>query len=171
MNAIVDFFSALDGKLEKLMKAIVTVLGLFVSFAIVVGIVSRTLLGRPVFGIEELILLAAMWLYMLGAALASRERSHLSADFIQAFSKNEILNNIAKLLATGLSVVMASFFVVWSYSLFEWGFEKGQVTPVFSIPQYISQSSLFVASILLMLYALRDLIHDAGKLFDSRREK
>ncbi|WP_106229570.1 TRAP transporter small permease [Halomonas ventosae] len=164
MNAIVNFFTAFDEKLAMLMKAVVTVLGIFVSFAIVVGIVSRALLGKPVFGIEELILMAAMWLYMLGAALASRERSHLSADFIQAFSKNRTLNDIARLIATGLSVVMAGFFVAWSYSLFAWGFEKGQVTPVFSIPQYISQASLFVASILLLIYALRDFIHDASKL-------
>jgi TRAP-type C4-dicarboxylate transport system permease small subunit len=60
---------------------------------------------------------------------------------------------------------MAVFFVTWSYSLFAWGLEKGQVTPVFSIPQYVSQSSLFVASVLLLLYMLRDFIHDVGKLF------
>ncbi|GAA0587848.1 TRAP transporter small permease [Halomonas salifodinae] len=160
-----DYFSRIDNVVAFIMKAAVTVLGLFVSFAMVVGIVSRALLDAPVFGLEELVLMAAMWLYMLGAALASRERSHLSADFIQAFSKNETLNNVTKLIATILSVVLAAFFVSWSYSLFSWGFERGQVTPVFSIPQYISQGSLLVASIFLLLYAVRDLVNDVGQLF------
>ncbi len=165
MKVIVDLFASIDNALASFMKVAVTVMGIFVSFAMVIGIVSRALLGIQVFGLEELVLTAAMWLYMLGAALASRERSHLSADFIEAFSSNETLHDATRLIATVLSVVMAVFFVTWSYSLFAWGVEKGQVTPVFSIPQYISQGSLFVASILLLLYALRDLTHDAGKLF------
>lgn len=167
MKAIIDLFASIDNVLASIMKVVVTVMGVFVSFAMVVGIVSRALVGVPVFGLEELVLMAAMWLYMLGAALASRERSHLSADFIQAFSSNETLHDITRLIATVLSVVMAVFFVIWSYSLFSWGLARGQVTPVFSIPQYVSQGSLFVASILLLLYALRDLTHDTAKLFNK----
>jgi TRAP-type transport system small permease protein len=165
MRAIVDLFTSIDNALAAVMKVAVVVMGIFVSFALVFGIVSRSFLGVQVFGLEELVLTAAMWLYMLGAALASRERSHLSADFIEAFSRNETLNEVIHLIATTLSLVMAVFFVTWSYSLFAWGLEKGQVTPVFSIPQYFSQSSLFVASILLLIYMLRDFIHDVGKLF------
>ncbi len=159
-----DYFARIDNVVASILKAAVTVLGLFISFAMVGGIIFRALLGVQVFGLEELVLMAAMWLYMLGAALASRERSHLSADFFQAFTDNEVLHDIMRLIATTLSVVMAVFFVTWSYSLFSWGVEKGQVTPVFSIPQYIAQGSLLVTSILLLLYALRDLIHDVRKL-------
>jgi len=101
---------------------------------------------------------------MRGAALASRERSHLSADFFQAFSDNVALHDRMRVIATTLSVVMAGFFVAWGYSLCSWGFEKRQVTPVFGIPQYLSQGSLFAASILLLLYVLRDFIHDISNL-------
>lgn len=167
MKTIVDLFTSIDNAVASFMKIAVIVMGIFVSFAMVGGIVSRVLLGVPVFGLEELVLTAAMWLYMLGAALASRERSHLSADFIEAFSSNETLHYVMRLISTILSVVMAVFFVTWSYSLFAWGVEMEQVTPIFSIPQYISQGSLFVASILLLLYALRDLTHDVGKLFNK----
>lgn len=160
-----DYFARIDNVIATILKAAVIVLGLFVSFALVFGIASRALFGAPVFGLEELVLMAAMWLYMLGAGLASRERSHLSADFFQAFTDNEALHDTMRIIATTLSVVMAAFFVTWSYSLLSWGVEKGQVTPVFGIPQYFSQGSLFVASILLLLYALRDLIHDVSKLF------
>ncbi|TFH85173.1 TRAP transporter small permease [Billgrantia azerbaijanica] len=165
MKVIMDYLTRIDNALAFIIKISVTVLGLFIAFAMVGGIIFRTLLGVQVFGLEELVLMAAMWLYMLGAALASRERSHLSADFFQAFSDNEALHDTMRLIATVLSVVMAAFFVNWSYSLFSWGFEKGQVTPVFGIPQYISQGSLLAASILLLLYVLRDFIHDVSKLF------
>mgnify|MGYP003113784983 FL=1 len=160
-----NFFVVLDNAIVILMKAAVTLLGAFVAFAMVIGIASRAVLDTPFFGLEELVLMAAMWLYMLGAALASRDRSHLSADFIQAFSKNEMLNNVTRLIATTISLIIAALFVTWSYSLFAWGFEKGQVTPVFRIPHYFSQGSLFVASILLLIYTLRDFINDTRLLF------
>ncbi|WP_104203355.1 TRAP transporter small permease [Billgrantia saliphila] len=165
MKGIKYYFAVFDNAVTMLMKIIVTALGIFVSFAMVIGIASRALFNVPVFGLEELVLMAAMWLYMLGAALASRERSHLSADFIQAFSTNQTLHDVMRLIATLLSIVMAIFFVAWSYSLFSWGFERGQVTPVFSIPQYISQGSLLVASVLLLLYAVRDMVNDIGNFF------
>ncbi|WP_409524308.1 TRAP transporter small permease [Nitrincola sp. MINF-07-Sa-05] len=165
MKIIFEYCLRIDKVLAFILNAVVTLLGLFISFALFVGIVSRSVLGIQVFGLEELVLMAAMWVYMLGAALASRERSHLSADFFQAFTDNECLHDSMRIVATVVSLVMAAFFVSWSYSLFSWGFEKGQTTPVFSIPQYISQGSLLVASILLLLYTLRDLIGDIGKLF------
>lgn len=164
MKTMMDNLARADKVLAFVIQGAVTVLGLFISFAMVIGIVFRALLEVQVFGLEELVLMAAMWLYMLGAALASREGTHLSADFFQAFSSNESLNDIVKLIATILSAVMAGFFVGWSYSLFSWGFERGQVTPVFGIPQYISQGSIFVGSVLLLLYVLRDLIKDVGKV-------
>ncbi|MCE8034907.1 TRAP transporter small permease [Billgrantia tianxiuensis] len=165
MKAIIELCSRIDNALAAVINVAVTVLGFFIAFSMVGGIVFRALLGIQVFGLEELVLMAAMWLYMLGAALASRERSHLSADFFQAFSDNEVLHDVMRLIATGLSLVMAVFFVNWSYSLFSWGFEKGQVTPVFGIPQYFSQVSLLVASVLLLLYVLRDFVHDVSKMF------
>ncbi len=164
MKYIINCLASIDNVVASVLKVAVTLLGLFVSFAMVIGIASRAIFNAPFFGLEELVLMAAMWLYMIGAALASRERSHLSADFLQAFSKNKTLLNVTSLVATTLSVVMAVFFVAWSYSLFSWGFERGQVTPVFRIPQYMSQASLFLASVFLLLYAIRDFLNDISKL-------
>ncbi|QTP57470.1 TRAP transporter small permease [Billgrantia antri] len=161
---ILELLSRIDNVFAFVIKVAVTVLGLFIAFAMVGGILFRALLGIQVFGLEELVLMAAMWLYMLGAALASRERTHLSADFFQAFSDNEVLHSTMNLVATTLSLLLAVFFVRWSYSIFSWGFEKGQVTPVFGIPQYFSQASLLVASVFLLLYVLRDFVHDVSKL-------
>ncbi|MED5499399.1 MAG: TRAP transporter small permease [Pseudomonadota bacterium] len=167
MKALISTISYLDSAASSIIKAVIVVLSIIVAFAMVIGIVARTVLGVPVFGIEEIILMSAVWLYMLGAIMASRERSHLSADFVQTFVKNDAVSGAIQLLATGLSLVMAVFFIWWSYSLFSWGVQRGQVTPVFSIPLYVSQSSIFLASILLFLYALRDLVQDACKLFSK----
>jgi TRAP-type C4-dicarboxylate transport system permease small subunit len=160
MKALLSIIYAIDNVLAVIIKPIVVVLSFCVAAMLVIGIVSRSFLGTPFFGLEELILASVMWLYMLGAALASRERTHLSGDFIQAFVSNKKIVTFFHYLASVISLIMACFFVSWSYDLAHWAVQKGQTTIVFGIPWYISQSSLFIASILMVFYSIRDLIED-----------
>lgn len=148
----------LDRLLVAIVRPIVTVIGLSVALMLAVGIFSRAVLGSPIFGLEEVMLLGIMWFYMLGAALASREGSHLSADFVKVLSKNPRVWRGAAILSTSISLCVAVLFVTWAWDLFSWGVEKGQSTPVFNIPWWVSQSSLFVASILFVVYLVRDLV-------------
>ena len=157
----------LDSLLVRIFHPILIVVGLSVALMLVVGILTRTFLGAPLFGLEEIMLLGVMWFYMLGAALASRERSHLSGDFMKVLTKNHVVWRAASIASTLISLAAGVLFVIWSYDLFAWGVQRGQATPVFSIPWVVSQSSLFFASILFVAYLLRDLIHE---LTDTDRE-
>ncbi|MCT7378081.1 TRAP transporter small permease [Chelativorans salis] len=148
-----------DALLVRIIHPILIVVGLAVALMLVVGIFTRVL-GAPVFGLEEIMLLAVMWFYMLGAALASRERSHLSADFVRVISKNPKVWRVAALFSTAVSLGIAVLFSTWAWALFSFGLERGQSTPVFGIPWWISQSSLFVASVMFIVYLVRDLLHE-----------
>lgn len=148
----------LDTILVRLMHWVVALAGLLVAIALVLGIFSRSVLNAPIFGLEELMLLGVMWFYMLGAALASRERSHLSADFVKVICDNPKHLRVAALFSTAVSLFIALMFVYWSWSLVSFGLQKGQSTPVFGIPWWVSQYSLLVASVLFVIYLMRDLM-------------
>jgi TRAP-type C4-dicarboxylate transport system permease small subunit len=154
----VGLFKNLDSILVRIIHPIVMVIGLSVAVMLAAGIFSRAVLNTPVFGIEEIMLWSIMWFYMLGAALASRERSHLSADFVKVFSDNPKVWRVAAIVSTAISLGIAVMIVVWSWDFFAFGFERNQKTPVFGIPWWVSQSSLLVASVLFVAYLIRDLI-------------
>lgn len=153
-------FTILDTIFVRLINPILIVIGLSVAAMLSAGIFSRAVLGTPVFGLEEIMLLAIVWFYMLGAALASRERSHLSADFVKVLSSNPRVWRGAALISTVVSLGVAVMFVVWSWDLFAFGFARSQATPVFGIPWWVSQSSLLVAAVLFVIYLARDLIQE-----------
>lgn len=154
-----------DRVLVRLIQPILIAVGLLVAVLLAVGIFSRAFLNAPIFGLEEIMLLAIMWFYMLGASLASRERSHLTADFVGVVSSNPKVIRGAAILSTAISLLAAVMFVRWSWSLLAFGLERGQSTPVFGIPWWVSQSSLFVASVLFVIYLVRDLVLEiSGKL-------
>ncbi|SMO82787.1 TRAP transporter small permease [Ruegeria faecimaris] len=156
LNAI-DLF---DSVLTAIAKPVVFVLGMVIAVAFAGGVFFRSIVGTPVFGLEEIILLSVMWFYLIGAGLASSERSHLSADFIPLIFTNKKIVQAIALFATTISLVLSVFILLWSLDLFSWGVAKGQATSVFRVPWYISQFSLVVGSILFIVYLTRDFLHD-----------
>ncbi|MEM7081163.1 MAG: TRAP transporter small permease [Pseudomonadota bacterium] len=167
MHALLALIKRLDPFVARVLKPLVVVLSLAVAVLMVSGIVSRELLGQPLLGLEEVVLTSVMWLYMLGAALASRDRTHLSGDFIQVITQNESTKARMRFVATLISLLMAIVFAIWSFSLIRWGFERQQSTAALRIPLYVAQSSLFVCSVLMVFYAIRDALSDALALGDG----
>ena len=160
MNKLLTLMVSIDKFLMLIIKPVVVVISFLVAVFLAYGIFARAVMGKPVFGLEELVLLGAMWLYMLGAVLASRDRSHLTADFIEVMFKNPKTIQTFRIVAALISLVMAIFFASWSYDLLYWAVVKGQSSTVLKMPWYLSQSSLFVASILFIFYQLRDVLND-----------
>lgn len=162
MPFIMSLISRMDSIIHFAIRPFVILASLAVACMVSWGVFSRAVLNHPVFGIEELILLSAVWLYLLGAVLAARDRSHLSADFVAVLTSNMRVIIGFRTAASIISLVMAGFFVVWSYSLLSWGIAKGQSTTVLHIPLYYSQGSLFVGSLLLVFYLVRDVLQDCS---------
>jgi len=160
MAKLLTIMASVDRVLAFIIKPIVVVISFLVAFLLAYGIFARAILGKAVFGLEELVLLGAMWLYMLGAVLASRDRSHLSGDFTQIMFKNPKVIRSFHFLASFISLFMAIMFATWSYDLLYWAVQKGQTTTALKMPWYLSQSSLFVASVLFVFYQLRDVLND-----------
>ncbi len=148
-------------------KGAVVILSMIVSIFMVVEVITRYVFGDPLFGLEELTLMSVMWLYMLGASMACRERSHLRAEMVQLFIKNQKVLYVIKALSTCIALVMAACIVYWSYDLVAWGLEKRQSTPVFEIPWVVSQCSLLVGGVFFVIYLTRDVVEDIQLAFGT----
>jgi TRAP-type C4-dicarboxylate transport system permease small subunit len=72
----------IDTYLGRVLDAIVVAASLAVAGVLLFLVAARYLFGWSVVGMHELALLAAMWLYMTGALIASRRREHLAVDFV-----------------------------------------------------------------------------------------
>lgn len=153
-----QYLELADAIFIKLLRPVIVFFGLSVAFMLAYAIFARAVLNKPVFGIEEVMLLCVMWFYMLGATVATRGRSHLKADFVKVMFKSEKVHRAAALISTVISLIIAIMIVRWSFDLMLWGLKKGQKTPVFSMPQVWSQASLLFTAVFFVLYNLRDLV-------------
>ena len=145
-------------------KIILIFTSLMLAGVMVFEVFSRYFLGYPIWGWEELAMISAIWLYMIGAAMAAYEGAHLKTDIMSLWVKNPRKLRLVKALATLIALVMAGFMAYWSSSLLFWGLEQRQTTAVFEIPYVVAQGSLFVAGVMISIYFLRDLLRQAGDI-------
>jgi TRAP-type C4-dicarboxylate transport system permease small subunit len=139
-------------------KGILIFASLMLSGLMVTEVIARYFLDASIWGWEELAMICAMWLYMIGAAMAANDRSHIKTEIIQLMVKDGQSRRIIEALTTLITLVLAGFMIYWSFDLLLWGLKQRPETPVYGLPWTISQSSLFFASILITIYFLRDFI-------------
>lgn len=161
----------LENKLEKsaVWVALVKLLrfGLIVSNILVTLITFAAVIARAfnlnLLGYEEILIICAFWLYMIGSAYGSYEKSHIKADIFVIMMKEGRTKDLVAILRDTLSVVLGIVFFFWALQLAQWNLANGQLTPVWRIPVLVSQSSLLFG---LGIGSLYNLVY----LFDSIRK-
>lgn len=149
-------------RLGGAIRFVLDAIGLVSSVA-VVGlmfflVIARYVLGLSVVGLHELIMLAAVALYMTGAVIASRQREHLTIDWIASRITDPRKKAAHELLIALMTVVITCFFMVWAYHMFTWGMKRPQTTPAYQIPLWVPQMAIGVAAVGCFAYALRDAV-------------
>ena len=73
--------------LLSIQRGFIIIAGCVVIVLIFVEVMLRYVFGSPLFGVEEMVTLIAMWLYFLGAAYGAYERSHIKAELVHLWFK------------------------------------------------------------------------------------
>lgn len=152
------FFTKLDNGTRITLRGLCIFLSIAVAVLMVTEIVARYFFTHAFRGLPEIYLLLVMWLYMLGAGLASANDSHLRIGIFSYLVKSERGRFIYRLIITGLTLVICCFFVWWATGLIRWAFIRPQTTAILRMPWLTSQAAIMVAAILVTAYALRDFV-------------
>lgn len=152
------FFSGLDRRVGWLLEAAAFTASLLVVGLMLFLVLARYVFGWSVVGLLELIMLFGMWLYMLGALIASRRNEHLVVDFVELQITDYRLKLLHKALISLITFVICLFFVLLAYRMLAWGLRRPQSTPGMGIPLWLPQASIMLAAVGCSCYSLRDLL-------------
>ena len=159
------FFTRFDTSLRRFLNVGCVLLNIAVTVLMVTEIVLRYVLNSSLRGLPEIYLLLVMWLYMLSTSLASANKSHLRIDIISSLIRSRRAEGLYRLFISLLMVIIGLYFVRWAYGLVQWGVIRPTTTPILNIPGLATQTSIFVASLLVTGYSLRDVIRASMDLF------
>jgi len=127
--------------LHKLLRFGLVLSSILVTLITFAAVITRAL-NINFLGYEEILIICAFWLYMLGTAYGSYEDSHIKADVIVVMMPEGRAKTLLALIRNTLTLVLGIIFLVWAFQLFQWTIIMENKTPVWRIPMTVSQSSL-----------------------------
>ncbi|MDR2301873.1 MAG: TRAP transporter small permease subunit [Deltaproteobacteria bacterium] len=154
------FFKTLAKVLTVIQQYILVVTSLSACLMIIMGAILRYFFEKDFYGSEELILLAAFWLYFIGASLATREDSHIAADLVSSHLKSPFTRLMAKTIKHAVSLCISLLASYWAYKFLAWNFARNPKTPAIKMPYILMQMPILICFILSSLYLVGHLITD-----------
>lgn len=113
----------------------------------------------PAAGVHSLSLLAAMWLYMTGALIASQSRQHLTVDILAQRLTSPRIQAWHRLLVSVITLLIICFFAYWTYRMFVWGSRFSTTMQGLSLPLWVPQAAIGLNAVGSIGYGLRDVWH------------
>jgi TRAP-type C4-dicarboxylate transport system permease small subunit len=155
--------------LPTVMRAVLLVASIFLTILIFGQVWLRYIFHLPLLWVEELAVIPAFWLYMMGAAYGAYERSHIKADIVNIAIKSQrrqvLIRFIASLIGLGLGVL----FTKWGASLFTWDLRFNPRTYTLLLPFLWGHSSMFIAGgIMVSFYLFLESVDLARQLFAGK---
>lgn len=135
----------------------------------------RYVVKGDLYGYEEWVKFFAFWLYFLGAAIGAYNRTHVSADLVNAYLPSGLLKKLLVFIRSLITVGVTLLFTYYGYDFFMFGYAgplgTGIAIPkttVWRMPYWIGYLSVFMGLGFMSLYFMRDFYYSARALFGRK---
>lgn len=149
----------------RFQKILVVIASVFIVVGVSAMAIMRYVFNSNLYGAEEIILIAAFWVYFIGAGHASYKKKHITAEVFSVYCQSEKIKLAVKSLAELITVALSSLYTWWAIEFVIRSFENGGITPVWRIPQVSVHLSILIGFILITAYSAIDLKTTLSKLF------
>jgi len=136
-------------KAEEIM---IGALMLWVAAAMFLQVVLRYIFHAPLFGIEEIVILTAAWLYFVGIAYATKTESHVKVEIVSLLVKKSLVVKWNKLSSLFLSIICSGIIFYLALHLSLWVFQASLATSTFMIPIGYMTLSIIIGGGLMFLH-------------------
>jgi len=106
----------------------------------------RYVFQLPLLWVEEVAIVPAFWLYMMGAAYAVYERSHIRVDIVEVMVHSPKRRLIIRFISALITLGLAMLFVQWGYLFFVSDLKMNPQTATLRYPIIYARSSFFLAA-------------------------
>ncbi len=139
--------------IDKINGILLSICGVLAVVTIFANVIARYIFKTDIYGMEEIILVIAFWLYFIGGSNASMENSHIKADLVDVFVKNKVkmytINGMAKLVEFITMAVLSA----WSIDLVVLNAIRMPKTPGLKIPFIVSQIPIAIGFVIMTIFA------------------
>ena len=150
------FINKIEKVIVKLNRLVMILTGVILPVLVTTGVFFRYILKIDFFGVEEIEIYIAIWLYFVGAALASYQKRHITADLTQSMISSFRIRKIFKIISTFIAMVVAIIVTYCSIDLVTYAYQMNPRTSVWQIPLVTEYAIVLLSFLLMSLYNVRD---------------
>lgn len=132
---------------------------------------ARYVLKSSLMGIEELMLFPIIWLYMLGGANASYEKSHIECGILTLYVKKERSQMIFEAVKRTLCVIILVWLCYWGFYFYSYSLKTWKLADITFAPLFFANVALTVGFVLMLIYAVRDVVSAYGNLLKKLKNR
>ena len=156
----------------------------WIAFAIMLGLLliqvfCRYLFEMPLAWAEEMVRYTYIAVSFLGAAVALRERTHISIDILPSILENKIKDPAKKefwleCLDTFANLVQLVFFIILSIWMLEYNLDldaKNQITTANQWPMWLMCLPVTISCMLMAFHALLNTLEDLFRMIAVKKGK
>ena len=159
-----NLIQKIDLNIKKLQNIILVASCSFVTIGIGTGAILRYLFKKDLYGAEELITIAAFWMYFIGAVYATHTKKHITAELFSSFCKNMNIVYSVKIFSLAVTFLLALLYSWWGWEFFHLSLVKGGKSVALLIPLVYGHSAIFIGFVLMTVYFFFQLAEEAKKL-------
>lgn len=143
--------------MERGAKYLLTLLIGVVAITQFVQVFTRYVLQTPVMGLEEATVFPSLWLYMMGAANASRENSQIRANVLEIFIKSERGHARLGIVTEIVSLIVCGWLMRWSWDFMRYSWRTWRESATLYWPTFYADVALLIGLALVFAFTLRTL--------------
>lgn len=132
-----------------------------VASLVFVQVLLRYVFHAPLLGIEEILVFPTIWLYFLGCAHSSRDKTQIAADVFESLPIPRKYVVIQKMLSSLLSCLLSLWLTFWAYNFFRYSIKVWKLSPTLYIPQFYAESAVFISFVLMSLYIVDEFLSNS----------
>ena len=136
---------------------------LSIAFLVFIQVILRYVLHHPLMGIEELLLFPTIWLFFLGNANASLERTQIKAPVIDVFIKAPKTIKIFRIIMVLTSFIINCWLIYWAYQYFLYSIRVHKLSSSLYIPLVYAECLVFIGFFLMGIYTFSEIMGDIIK--------
>jgi len=162
--------SHIDTFFDQSGTILIVIGGAVVTLTVVLQVVLRYIFKAPLFGLEELSRLIAVWVYFLGAIFGIKQDSHVQGDVAGLLFNTPRSMSVIKTITWCLSLLLCLLFLYHSAKYSAWLYGTGERTTGLWWPRIISVGSMFFGAIFMTVYSIANFIKCLNKAVTQSRE-
>lgn len=151
--------------MERIVRATMAFCIVSIMALVSIQVILRYVFEYPVILVEELLIFPTVWMYFLGSAMASKDKTQINASLAVLVIKDKKKLTVINAIAMLISTLISFWLLTWAFEYLQYSYKVWKTTSYAFIPLFFVESATFFGFTLITFYTAADCFAHVKEFF------